>query len=177
MAHELQGRVWLLPDDIETAQIVPRSSLMDLERSDPRDLLFSEVRPKLAEKISAGDILWAGLNFGQGSSREDAARFIKDVGIRLVLAQSFARIFYRNAINIGLAVAIGDPEDTKDGDELQVNLISGEVLNRTRDREISIEPLPPTIRPILAEGGLIPFLRRHGRLRSVAELSAKGNTP
>jgi len=176
MAHELHGRVWLLPDDIETAQILPLSSLRDVERNDPSEMLFAELRPKFAEKISEGDILWAGRNFGQGSSREDAARLIKDVGIRLVLAQSFARIFYRNAINIGLAVAIGDPRDSKDGDELQVNLVSGEVLNLTRDRQIEIEPLPATIRPILAEGGLIPFIRRHGRLRTVAEQPSKGNS-
>jgi 3-isopropylmalate/(R)-2-methylmalate dehydratase small subunit len=164
LAHELHGRVWLLPDDIDTGQILPHATFTDLRDVDPRELLFSELRPGLAEKLRPGDILWAGRNFGQGSSREDAPRLIKDVGIRLVLAVDFARIFYRNAINIGLSVAMGDPRDTRDGDQLQVNLVSGVVQNLTRETKLQVEPLPSTIRPILAEGGLIPHLRKHGRL-------------
>jgi len=164
MAHELHGRVWLLPDDIELAQIISRR---DLEEGDPSDLarrLFADVAPGLAEKFAAGDILWAGQNFGHGSAREDAPRLLKDVGIRAVLASSFARIFYRNAINIGLAVAIGEPAGVRDGDELQINLVSGEVMNLTREQTLRIDPIPSAVRPILAEGGLIPYIRRHGDL-------------
>jgi len=166
MAHEPKGRVWLLPDDIDTGQILPHASLAALDPEETRHRLFGEVCPGLAERIEPGDILWAGDGFGQGSSREDAARCVQDLGVRLVLATSFARIFYRNAINIGLPVAMGHAGDTRDGDELQVNLVTGEVRNLTRDLKLSVTPVPPAIRPILAEGGLIPYIRQHGRLTS-----------
>lgn len=166
MAHELRGRVWLLPDDIDTGQILPHAALISVDKEAARERLFGEVCPGLSERVEPGDILWAGDGFGQGSSREDPARCIQDLGIRLVLATSFARIFYRNAVNIGLPVAMGHPGDTRDGDELQVNLVTGEVRNLTRDQKLSVSPVPPAVRPILAEGGLIPYIRKHGRLSS-----------
>jgi 3-isopropylmalate dehydratase small subunit len=164
MAHELTGRVWLLPDNIETGQILPSGALAQMDEDVPSAALFSEVAPGLAGRISAGDILWAGEGFGQGSSREGAPRLIQRAGIRLVLASSFARIFYRNAINIGLSVAVGHPGDTRDGDEIQVNLVTGEVTNLTRDLKLKVEPVPKAIRPILAEGGLIAYIQKYGRL-------------
>ncbi len=166
MAHELRGRVWLLPDDIETAQICPLHLVGEAMATEDgsAEHLFAEILPGLAKKIQPGDILWAGEGFGHGSSREDAALLIRRAGVRLVLAMSFARIFYRNAINLGLPVAVGDPRDTRDGDEIQVNLVTGEVRNLSRDLKLRVEPLPDAVRPILAEGGLIPYVRSKGRL-------------
>ena len=164
MGHEVQGRVWLLPDDVEAAQILPQRIAEPAGEPVSANRLFADVVPGLGERIAAGDILWAGQNFGQGSAREEAPRLLKDLGIRLVLASSFARIFYRNAINIGLAVAVGEAGGVRDGDELRVHLVTGEVTNLTREQTWRIEPIPPTVRPILAAGGLIPYIRRHGQL-------------
>jgi 3-isopropylmalate/(R)-2-methylmalate dehydratase small subunit len=163
MGHEVQGRVWLLPDDVEAARILSRRAL-DASAQAPARERLADIVPGLGERLAAGDILWAGENFGHGSTREEAPRLLKDLGVRLILATSFARIFYRNAINIGLAAAVGEPSGVRDGDDLRVHLVTGEVTNLTRDQTWRIEPIPPTVRPILAEGGLIPYIRRHGRL-------------
>ena len=167
MAHEVHGRVWLLPNDVETAQLLARAALVQASGPLTVSALFAELLPGQAERIAAGDILWAGSNFGHGSAREEAPRLLKDLGVRLVLAASFARIFYRNAINIGLAVAVGEPTGVRDGDDLRVHLVTGEITNLTRDQSWRIQPIPPAVRPILAEGGLIPYIRRHGRLPQI----------
>ena len=166
MAHELQGRVWLLPDNVETSEILPYSAFVEPDVEELRRRCLARIVPGFGEKLQPGDILWAGEGFGHGSSREDAPRALKELGVRLVLAQSFARIFYRNAINIGLPVAIGDPGGTRDGDELQVNLVSGEVNNLTRGTRMRAQPVPKPIRPYLTEGGLLAFVKKHGSLSS-----------
>lgn len=164
MAHELQGRVWLLPDDIETNQILPYSAFEDPDPEELRKTCLNTVIPGFGDKLQSGDILWAGEGFGHGSSREDAPRALKALGVRLVLAEGFARIFYRNAVNIGLPVAIGDRGDTRDGDELQVNVVTGVVTNITRGTRMRVEPVPKQIRPIVSEGGLLAFVNKYGRL-------------
>jgi 3-isopropylmalate/(R)-2-methylmalate dehydratase small subunit len=164
MAHELQGRVWLLPDDIQAAQIAPVNRVIDVEDIDPARALLADVVPGLAAKIQPGDFLWAGEGFGHGTSREDAPLLIKRAGIRLVLAASFAHTFYRNAINVGLPVAVGHPGETHDEDEIQVNLVTGEVCNVTQDFKQKVEPVPKVVRPILTEGGLIAYVKAHGGL-------------
>jgi 3-isopropylmalate/(R)-2-methylmalate dehydratase small subunit len=164
MVPEVKGRVWLLPDDVTTAQIAPRGDVIDVREIDPKVLLFQDLFAGLADRIADGDILWAGEGFGQGGSREDAPRLLARAGIRVVLAESFARSFYRNAINIGLPVAVGLRGETRDGDEMMVNLASGEVHNVTQDVRTKVELVPKPIRPILAEGGLIAYIRAHGRL-------------
>lgn len=165
MAHELTGRVWLLPDDIQAAQILPYAAFKEMDPEEVRAHLLEGVVPGIGARIGEGDILWAGDGFGQGSSREEVPRALRMLGVRLVLASSFARIFYRNAINIGLPVAVGDPGSTRDGDELRVNLVSGEVFNVTRERTIRVHPVPKEIRPVLAEGGLLDYVRKHDGLR------------
>jgi 3-isopropylmalate dehydratase small subunit len=166
VAHELQGRVWLLPDHVETSQILPYKAFGEPDPEQLRRECLSTVIPGFGERLQGGDILWAGEGFGHGSSREDAARALKTLGVRLVLAQGFARIFYRNAINIGLPVAVGDPGPTRDGDELQVNLVTGEVTNLTRPARLRVRPVPAAIRPILSEGGLLAYVQKSGRLSS-----------
>lgn len=166
MAHEFGGRVWLLPDDIETNQILPYSAFGEPDPEVLRAQCLQRVVPGFGDKIEPGDILWAGEGFGHGSSREDAPRALKALGVRAILAQGFSRIFYRNALNIGLPVALGDPGPTRDGDELEVNLVKGLVINVTRDLRLRIEPVPKEIRPLLSEGGLLAYVRKYGRLAS-----------
>lgn len=164
MVAELQGRVWLLPDDVQASQIVSVAALLDPDGIDPASHVLTGVAPGLAARLRPGDILWAGEGFGHGSSREAIPRLLVRAGIRLVLAVSFARVFYRNAVNIGLAAAVGHPGNTQDGDEIQVNLVTGDVVNTTRDLRQKLEPVPGMIRRILAEGGLVEYVKVHGSL-------------
>jgi len=166
MAHEFKGRVWMLPDDIATNQILPYSAFGEPDSEELRETCLQTVVPGFGDKLEPGDIIWAGEGFGHGSSREDAPRALKSLGVRMVLAQGFARIFYRNALNIGLPAAIGDPGETRTGDEIQVNLVKGEVHNLTRGSRLRIEPVPDTVRPLLNEGGLLAYVRKHGSLES-----------
>lgn len=156
MPAELRGRVWLLGVDVDEPML-----LGDGTGCDP-------LRPGLGSKFSRGDMLWAGEGFGLGSRREDGARQLVEWGVRLVLARGFAREFYRNAINVGLPVAIGDPEGVDDGDELVVDLVAGRVHDRTRDSRVAIQPVPPALRPILEAGGLVRYLREHKGLSGAA---------
>lgn len=149
MPDEIHGRVWLLGDDVDETMLLGEGNTPD------------PLRAGLGQKFRAGDLLWAGEGFGVGSRREDAAHRLREWGVRLVLAQGFAREFYRNAINVGLPVAIGDPQGTHDGDELGVDLVSGRVQNRSRDQRLAVQPIPPALRPILEAGGLVPYLREH----------------
>ena len=164
MAHELRGRVWMLPEDIESDQILPYTAFGQPEPEVLRAQCLQQVVPGFADRIEPGDILWAGEGFGHGSSREDAPRALKSLGVRLVLAQGFSRIFYRNALNIGLPVAVGDPGPTRDRDEIEVNLVTGELVNVTRGKRQRIEPVPKEIRPLLSEGGLLAYVRKYGSL-------------
>lgn len=115
--------------------------------------------PDFSKTVKSGDIIVAGHNFGPGSSRETAPFVIKGSGISCVIAESYARIFYRNAINIGLPILISDcvPE-IRDGDELKVDPIAGVILNATTGKEYSCSPLPPNIMELVKDGGLIPHL-------------------
>jgi 3-isopropylmalate/(R)-2-methylmalate dehydratase small subunit len=113
-------------------------------------------------KITAGDFIVAGANFGGGSSREQAPRVIKAAKISAVIAKSFARIFYRNAFNIGLPLIEADTKKIKAGDQLEVDLSSGKIKNLTQNTEISFKPFPRVMQKLLDEGGLVAHLKKHG---------------
>lgn len=161
----LNGRAWKFGDNISTDQIAPgryfhlRSNLPELAKH-----VLEDARADFAQNTKLGDFVVAGRNFGLGSSREHAPVIIKMVGVSAVLAQSFARIFYRNAINIGLPAIICDTAQIEDGDQIEVNLALGTVLNVTRNRRLSFPPLPDIMRDILEEGGLIRYIKKHGDL-------------
>ncbi len=123
--------------------------------------VMEDLDPHFYEKISAGDFIVAGNNFGCGSSRETAPLVIKYANISAVLARSFARIFFRNAINTGLPVLRCDTDRIDDGDELEVDLGAGLVRNLTRGVEISSAPLPEVMITILNDGGLVEHYRKH----------------
>jgi 3-isopropylmalate/(R)-2-methylmalate dehydratase small subunit len=105
-----------------------------------------------------------GSNFGLGSSREHAPRIIKLAGISAVLAKSFARIFFRNAINVGLPVLVCDTDRIQAGDVLEIDLTGGVVVNKTQGIQLEFAPLPPSMVKILADGGLVKHFKKHGRI-------------
>jgi 3-isopropylmalate/(R)-2-methylmalate dehydratase small subunit len=124
--------------------------------------LMEDISPGFYEKVSPGDFIVAGVNFGCGSSREQAPRVISGAEISAVLAKSFARIFFRNSFNLGLPLVQVNTDSIKAGDELEVDLDKGVVKNLTQGNEIAIKPLPKTVQTILADGGLVPHLKKHG---------------
>jgi 3-isopropylmalate/(R)-2-methylmalate dehydratase small subunit len=114
--------------------------------------------------VKPGDFVVGGSNFGQGSSREHAPTVIKLAGVSAVLAKSFARIFFRNCINVGLPAIICNTDQIDEGDQLEVDLAGGVVRNRTKGTEFNIPALPPVMSKILAEGGLAAYIKNHGDL-------------
>jgi len=148
MTKELKGRVAaVLPENIDTDIIYPGRYLFEL------------AYPEIRDRIQAGDILVAGKNFGCGSSREQAAAAVKYAGVGAVIAVSFARIFYRNAINLGLPAIVAQVE-ADEGDELAIDLEEGQIVNVTKDLTFQAAPLDPRAVELLEAGGLIPYLKR-----------------
>jgi len=160
------GKAWKFGDDIDTDVIIQGKYLVI---NDPEELakhVFENLRPEFAEKVKKGDFVVAGENFGCGSSREHAPLALKATGIEAVIAKSFARIFFRNAVNIGLKVIeCRDTDRIDDGDELDVDYGKGVIYNRTKGEEYRITPLPDFLREILEKGGLVNYAKAlKGRL-------------
>lgn len=157
--EQFTGRVWTLGDDIDTDIIIPTEYLALKTIEEMKQYGFSPLRPELAAQIRPGDILVAGKNFGCGSSREQAPEVIKALGIRCVIAKSFARIFFRNAINNGLLL-IEQPDlydDMKEGDTIAVT------VNQDVDyqgKRYPIASLPGNLVEIINAGGLVKAMRR-----------------
>ncbi|MDQ7820934.1 MAG: 3-isopropylmalate dehydratase [Armatimonadota bacterium] len=157
----LRGRVHRLGDDINTDYIIParyKSRTEDIASLVP--VLFEDLDPTLTGRIRPGDIIAAGENFGMGSSRETAPRLLRAAGIGAVLARSFARIFFRNAVNVGLPVIECDTGPLADGDQVEVDLGCGEIRVPARGVAIRAAPLPPLMAAILEAGGIRDYLRR-----------------
>jgi 3-isopropylmalate/(R)-2-methylmalate dehydratase small subunit len=159
------GRAWKFGDNISTDEITPgrymglRSNLPELAKH-----TLEDARKEFPSSVKQGDFVVAGRNFGMGSSREHAPLVIKMCGVRAVLAQSFARIFYRNAINIGLPAIVCDTTKINESDELELHLSAGVVENLTGKSKITFPPMSPTMDAILSEGGLIAYVEKHGDL-------------
>jgi 3-isopropylmalate/(R)-2-methylmalate dehydratase small subunit len=158
---DLQGaRAWLLGDFIDTDVLAPGAYMKSTIETLAQHCLESS-RPEFATSVKPGDIIVAGKGFGIGSSREQAALALKVLGVGCVLAQSFARIFYRNAVNLGLPVLVFDSADfAADGDEIKLDLATARVCNVTRQLTRQAEPMPDFLRDIIADGGLMPHLKR-----------------
>ena len=158
--EQFSGRVWLLGDDIDTDIIIPTEYLALKTVEDMKPFAFSPLRPELAGQIKEGDIIVAGKNFGCGSSREQATSVLKALGVKAVIAKSFARIFYRNSINIGLPVIVCKDlhDNVNAGDEMELNLQEGIV--RVGDKEYQCTKLPAYMQGILDQGGLIASLNK-----------------
>ena len=159
----LRGKAWTFGDDISTDHIAPgrlyhlRGDLPELAKH-----VMEDADPTFAAAVGRGDFIVGGRNFGLGSSREHAPLIIKIAGVGAVLAQSFARIFFRNAINVGLPALQCDTSGIAAGDELQVDLAAGTVRDLTTGATIPFAPLPPVMVRILADGGLVAHYKKHG---------------
>ncbi len=167
MEWRIRGRAIRLGDDINTDFIIPYQ--YKAKTLDPKELakhVFEGLDPELPKKIKPGDIVVAGRNFGYGSSREQAPLAIKAAGIQAVIAESFARIFYRNAINLGLLVVEAPRsfiEGVETGDTIELDLAEGIVRNADKGVEARIKPLPEFVKRIIEAGGLAAYYRRFGR--------------
>lgn len=154
---KVRGRVWKFGDNVDTDAIIPARYL---NISSPEDLAqhcMEDADPTFAQRVLPGDIILAGKNFGCGSSREHAPIAIKAARVSCVIAKGFARIFYRNAFNIGLPI-LESPEaadGSQQGDELEVDLAKGEIYNLTRGRTFVAQPIPAFMQELIDDGGLM----------------------
>lgn len=157
---KIRGRVHRFGDNVNTDEIIPARYLTS---SDPEELArhcLEDILPDFPSRVRQGDIIVAGSNFGCGSSREHAPVAIKHSGVGAVIAKSFARIFYRNAINIGLPILeLKETKDIEGGDELEIETSTGRVLNLTKQREDFAQPFPEFIENLIRAGGLMEYAR------------------
>ena len=162
----LTGRAFKFGDNISTDHITPgrlahlRSNLPELAKH-----VMEDADPAFASRVKSGDFIVAGSNFGLGSSREHAPLVIKMAGVSAILAKSVARIFFRNAINLGLPVLICDAGKINDGDELEVDLAAGTIKDITNHNRLAFGKIPEIMLRILDEGGLIPYIQKYGDFR------------
>ncbi len=159
----IRGRVWKFGNDIDTDVIIPAKYLRSVDQSVWPKHVLEGVDPQFSSKVNPGDIIVAGKNFGCGSSREQAALAIKWAGVAAVVAESFARIFFRNAINNGLPLieAKGISGMVEEGDVIEIDLDRGVV--RTPKGEVKSAPLPPFLQDILRSGGLVEYYKAHAK--------------
>lgn len=159
----MMGKAFKFGDNISTDHIAPgrlfhlRSNLEEFAKH-----VLEDADPNFAKNMQKGDFVVAGNNFGLGSSREHAPQIIKIAGVQAVLAKSFARIFYRNAINIGLLAIECDTDLIDAGDELELDVKNGIVKNLTKSCEIKFAPLPDVMIKLLADGGLVEHIKKYG---------------
>ncbi len=159
----LKGRAFKFGDSISTDHIIPgrfahlRSNLPELAKH-----VLEDADSTFTSRVKPGDFIVAGKNFGLGSSREHAPLVIKMAGVKAILAKSAARIFFRNAINLGLPVLICDTDIISDGDELEIDLAAGTVRDVTNGNQFIFGKIPEVMLRILDEGGLIPYIQKYG---------------
>ena len=162
MENCLKGKAWKFGDDISTDHIAPgrlfhlRSNLPEMAKH-----VLEDADPEFAGKMTAGDFVVAGSNFGLGSSREHAPTIIKLAGVSAVIAKSFARIFYRNAVNVGLPVVIVDTDRINAGDELSLDLEGGKLVNITKNETYEFPALPAVMTKILNSGGIVNYIEQN----------------
>jgi 3-isopropylmalate/(R)-2-methylmalate dehydratase small subunit len=158
---KFQGTVWKFGEDIDTDLIIPARFLNVDDEQELARHCFTDVRPGFQDMITQGDIIVAGRNFGSGSSREHAPLAIKGIGISLIIAESFARIFYRNAFNIGLPL-VESPEASRalnEGAMVSVDLLTGEIEDIDTGERFTSKPLPDLMRHIIEAGGLVEYVK------------------
>ena len=159
---KIEGRIWKFGSDVNTDDIIPARYL---NQSDPKELarhVMEDERPEFLRQVKKGDILLADKNFGCGSSREHAPLALKAAGISCIIAKSFARIFYRNGLNLGLPLLESSEasEAIEEGDRVRVNLATGEIIDLTQKKKFLAKPIPPFMQELIRDGGLIRHLRK-----------------
>jgi len=158
---KLKGKAHKFGDDVNTDYIISgRYKFKTLDMNELAKYVMEDLDPGFYKKIQKGDFIIGGRNFGCGSSREQAPLAIKHANISAVVAKSFARIFFRNCINVGLPVIECDTDKIKAGDSLTVDLDKGEILNQTRNIKIKFSPLPDMMQRILQSGGMVKYMRK-----------------
>ena len=166
--EKLRGKCFKFGDNISTDHIAPgrlfhlRSNLQEFSKH-----VLEDADPEFASKMQKGDFVVAGNNFGLGSSREHAPQIIKIAGVSAVIAKSFARIFYRNATNIGLLLIECNTDEIDAGDELELDVKGGILKDITKNKEIKIMPLPDVMIKLLNDGGLIEHIKKNGDFQLV----------
>ena len=160
MMNTIKGKVWKFGANIDTDVII---AARYLNSSDPEHLakyVMEDADPDFPKKLNRGDIIIAGENFGCGSSREHAPIALKAAGVAAVVAPSFARIFYRNAFNMGLPIfELPESLEIKEGEEISINLDAGEITNLTTNKTYKFIPIPPFMQELIASGGLINYAK------------------
>ncbi len=158
----IQGNVHKYLDNVDTDVIIPARYLNSSDAQELAKHCMEDIDAEFVTRVKAGDIIVARQNFGCGSSREHAPLAIKTAGISLVIACTFARIFYRNALNIGLPILeCPQADEIRAGDELRVNLDEGSIVNLTQGKTYSAEPFPPFLRRIIEAGGLLETIKQN----------------
>ena len=159
---KIEGRIWKFGSDVDTDAIIPARYLNLTDGKELAKHAMEDERPEFVKEVQTGDLLLAEKNFGCGSSREHAPLALKVAGISCIIAESFARIFYRNGFNQGLPL-LESPEAVKaihDGDQVRVDLDSGEIIDLTQNRTFHAKPIPSFMQQLINDGGLIPHLRK-----------------
>jgi 3-isopropylmalate/(R)-2-methylmalate dehydratase small subunit len=161
---KIEGRIWKFGSDVDTDAIIPARYLNQTDAGELAKHVMEDERPEFFQKVKKGDILLAEKNFGCGSSREHAPLALKTVGISCIIAESYARIFYRNGFNQGLPL-LESSEASKtinDGDLVQVDLTTGEIFDVTQQKKFFAKPIPAFMQELISDGGLIPHLQKRG---------------
>ena len=165
----MTGNVWKFGDNIDTDLII---AARYLNTSDPKELakyVMMDADPNFVNKMKVGDIIVAGENFGCGSSREHAPIALKEAGISAVVAKSFARIFYRNAFNMGLPIfQLNESEEIDEGDKIDIDFNNGNIKNQTKNQEYQFTPIPEFMQELINSGGLINYAKKEmlGKMES-----------
>lgn len=162
MIDTIQGYVYILGDDINTDDIVPSDTLTLRDTTEMAKNTLKYIDPDFAKTVVKENIIIAGENFGTGSSREEAVNVFKVLGVKAIIAKSFARIYFRNLINLGIPgiQLIWNEENFSHGDHIEIILNRGRILNKTKNFELNFERLPDFLTNILEEGGIINQLKR-----------------
>ena len=157
------GKAWKFGENLNTDEIIPARYNITIIESELARNVFCEIKPDFALNVQPGDVVVAGQNFGCGSSREHAPIAIRGSRVRCVIAASFGRIFFRNAVNIGLPIleCPAAAEDIDEGDEVEVELEQGLIHNRSKGRSYQASPLPAFVLKIAQAGGIVNFLKNH----------------
>ncbi|MFV0481892.1 MAG: 3-isopropylmalate dehydratase small subunit [Campylobacteraceae bacterium] len=158
---KITAKVWHFGNNIDTDLIIAARYLNTSEPSELAKHVMEDADPDFINKISVGDIIVAGENFGCGSSREHAPIALKAAGISAVIAKSFARIFYRNSFNMGLPIfELNESDEIEDGDTVEINLDNGEIKNLTKNKTYKFSPIPPFMQELISSGGLINYAKQ-----------------
>ena len=161
---KIEGRVWMFGDHVDTDLIVPARYLNVSDKNELAKHCFADLRPEFIKEVGVGDIVVAGVNFGCGSSREQAPLAMKAAGVGAVIAKSFARIFYRNSFNIGLPILESEDaaEAFSEGARISVDFETGEIKTTDKETRVFAKPVPDFMREIIRAGGLVAYIKREG---------------